>query len=345
MPQENINKIQHICILRLSALGDVSNCLPSLRAIQAKYPQAHITWVIGKNEFQLIKDLPKIKWVVLDKSKLIQSWRQLTKLNKFDVVLHMQASLRASLLKTALKTNITIGLDKARTKDFQGLFCNQQISPRPHAHTVETYLDFADAIGADISQPSWGLPITIMHDETKNLDLPIKYFVISPCSSKKIRNWTVKGYTEVIKHITEKHHIPCVLVGGSSLIEKKYAEQIMALTPDTIDLIGKTNIRQMASIIGDALFLIAPDSGPAHIGSAVGTKVIGLYANTNPDRACSYLYPEYVVNQYPQAVKQYLKKSLNDIKFGTRVREPKVMHLIKAFDVNQMVDAVIASPK
>ncbi len=336
-----MNEIKHICILRLSALGDVSNCLPSLRAIQAKYPQAHITWIIGKNEFALVRDLPKIKWAIVDKKRLIKSWQQLSKLNKFDVILHMQASLRASFLRTALRSTKTIGLDKERSKDFQGIFCNARISPREEAHTLETYLDFAKAIGADIAKPYWGLRVSLMHDETKDMDLPIEYVAISPCSSKKIRNWTVQGYAKIIKYIDKKYNLACVLVGGPGSIEQEYATKITDLAPKTTNLVGKTNIRQMVSIIADARFLIAPDSGPAHIGSAVGTKVLGLYANTNPKRARSYLYPEYVVDLYPQAVKQYLKKEVSAVKFGTRVRAPAVMSLIKASAVKQMVDKIM----
>ena len=61
---------KNICILRLSAIGDICHTLPVVRTIQANWPNTKITWIIGKTEFELIKDInsknknPKIKTVI-----------------------------------------------------------------------------------------------------------------------------------------------------------------------------------------------------------------------------------------------------------------------------------------
>ena len=331
--------LRNICILRLSALGDVVNCLPSLRAIQKTYPQAKISWIIGKTEFELLKDIPKVNWIVIDKFKIFKARKQIKKLEKFDVVLHMQASLRASFLKTALKAKRSICLDKERSKDCQHWFCGETIATRKNAHTLETYLDFAAKIGCDISKLSWGLDLAKIHDESKGLHLPKRFIAISPCSSKKIRNWTKSGYADVCDYIINKYQIPCVLIGGKSEIEFQYAQAIKSSVPEVINLIGKTSVRQMVAIIDRAEFLIAPDSGPAHIATAVATKVIGLYANTNPQRAAPYRSLPWLVNQYPVAVKTYLK---GKHKFGARVNHPQVMNLITSNMVKAVADKLLS---
>ena len=63
---------QSICILRLSAIGDVCNALAAVQQIQAYYPQTKITWVIGKVEAQLLKNIPNIEFIIFDKK---QGWR------------------------------------------------------------------------------------------------------------------------------------------------------------------------------------------------------------------------------------------------------------------------------
>ena len=84
-----------ICIMRLSAIGDVTHVVPVVNAIRQQFPQAEITWVIGKLESRLLSGLPGVKFIVFDKkgglSEVLQLKRAL-KQRKFDVLLHMQVA-------------------------------------------------------------------------------------------------------------------------------------------------------------------------------------------------------------------------------------------------------------
>ncbi len=55
MTQESI---QRIAIVRLSALGDVCHAMAVVTAIQARYPNASITWITGPAEAQLVRLMP-----------------------------------------------------------------------------------------------------------------------------------------------------------------------------------------------------------------------------------------------------------------------------------------------
>ena len=111
-----------------------------------------------------------------------------------------------------------------------------------------------------------------------------------------------------------------------------------------INLIGKTNLKQLLAILQQAEALIAPDSGPAHMATAVGTPVIGLYAATNPDRARPYMSANLVVSHYPEAVLAKFKKSVDQVPWGSRVRDPNTMTRIQAEDVTAMLDQLMTAP-
>jgi heptosyltransferase I len=111
-----------------------------------------------------------------------------------------------------------------------------------------------------------------------------------------------------------------------------------------INLIGQTNLKQLLAIIKGARGVIAPDSGPAHMATAVSTPVIGLYACTNPDRARPYLSGDYVVNRYPEAVQAKYGVSVDDVPWGSRVREPDTMARIKIDDVIVKLDKLLSAP-
>ena len=70
---------ENICILRLSALGDVTHVLPTLRTIQKAWPKCKITWIIGKLEHSLVGDIPNVEFIVFDKSQGVKAYLQLAK--------------------------------------------------------------------------------------------------------------------------------------------------------------------------------------------------------------------------------------------------------------------------
>ena len=87
----------HLCILRLSALGDVTHTVPVVNALRARWPEVKITWIIGKLEHRLLSGLPGVEFIVFDKRG---GWAEVGKLRaalsgrQFDVLLHMQQALR-----------------------------------------------------------------------------------------------------------------------------------------------------------------------------------------------------------------------------------------------------------
>jgi hypothetical protein len=66
-----------ICLLRLSALGDVCHALPVARTLQDAWPGVRLSWVIGKVEHKLLGHIPEIDFHVLDKKAGLAAYRAL----------------------------------------------------------------------------------------------------------------------------------------------------------------------------------------------------------------------------------------------------------------------------
>lgn len=335
---------KNICILRLSAIGDICHTLPIIRTIQKNWPQSKITWIIGKTEYELIKDIPDINFIIFDKKKGFQEYLKIRRhFNsiKFDVLLHMQMSLRASLLSLLIKAKIKIGFDRKRAKDGQWLFTNTKIEHNPRQHVIDSLFGFSEAVGIIERKLIWDIPIPDTARQSANTLIGNRsnYIVISPCSSKEYRNWNVNGYAAIADYIKEKYHFDVILTGGNSEIEKKYGKEIIrACKHSPLNLIGQTNLKELLSIIEGAKCMVSPDSGPAHMSTAMGTPVIGLYATTNPDRAKPYLSTNWIVNRYSDAIDKKYHKQVKDMPWGTRVRDAWAMNLITTNDVTSMID-------
>jgi len=101
-----------ICILRLSALGDVCNAAAAVQAVQRSYPKATITWIIGKLEHNLVHDIPGVEFIVFEKSRgkaAVKALKKTLKHQRFDVLLHMQVAMRANRLAALVPAKVKIG--------------------------------------------------------------------------------------------------------------------------------------------------------------------------------------------------------------------------------------------
>jgi len=337
-----------ICILRLSALGDISHTLPVVRTLQKQWPDTKITWVIGKQEHQLVGDIPDIEFIIFDKKEGLAAYKKLRQQMRgrhFDVLLHMQMSIRASLASLLIPARIKLGFDKQRAKDLQWLFTNHKIAYKPKQHVIDSFFGFTEALGIEEHLLEWNIPIP---DEARKhadqaLNTDKKILVISPCSSMSYRNWTAEGYAAVADYAIEQHDMLVVLCGGPSVIELEYGEKIADLSHHKpLNLIGQTSIKQLLAILAKADVVIAPDSGPAHLATAVGTAVIGLYACTNPDRARPYLDANLVVSKYQAAVTAKYDKGIDELPWGIRVRDAGTMVRICPMDVTRKLDHAMA---
>ena len=341
-----------LCILRLSAIGDVTHVVPIVRTLQAHWPHTRLTWVIGKLEAQLVGDMAGVEFIIFDKS---EGWAAYHRLRQqlanrvFDVLLHMQVALRASLASMMIRARLRLGFDRDRARDWQWLFCNARIDAKPRTHVVDGFFGFLEALGIEERVMRWDLPLA---DETRRfVDQYVtpdeRLLVINPCTSARLRNWrnwSPKGYALVADHAIARYGMKVILTGGPAANEREHAARITeAMRHPALDLVGQTTLKQLLALIDRAEAMIAPDTGPMHMATTVGTPVIGLFATSNPERTGPYLSQRWVVNAYPEALQHFDGLSVEQAKWGKRVRDPEAMALIKPDAVIQKLDQLLTS--
>jgi heptosyltransferase I len=341
---------QHVCLLRLSAIGDVCHAAAALRALQAAWPHTRFTWVIGKLEAKLMAAiLPGIEFITFDKGAMLGDLRRLRaslRGRRFDLLLDLQLSFRASLVSTLIDAPIKLGFDRARARELQWLFTNARIAPAVKEHVLDSFMGFVRACGIEPGKPLWNLALptealqyadSIVTDARPTL-------LISPCSSHTARNWLADRYAAVADHAADVHRMRVVLVGGRSAIELEMGAAIAAAarTP-LINQIGKDTLPQLLGLLSRSTVLLSPDSGPAHMATMVALPVIGLYAATNPVRAGPYYSREWCIDKYDAAAQKYFGKPAAQIPWTTKIEPIGVMDLITVSDVTAKLDALLAT--
>ncbi len=340
--------LKSICILRLSAIGDVCHAVAAVQAIQKYNPEAKITWIIGKIEKALLDGLPGVEFVVFDKSKGKQAFEMLKQDmadKDFDVLLHMQVAFRANWAAQYIPAKRKIGFDWHRAKELHTLFTKERIKPQHEPHVLEGFFAFAEKLGvpeSEVKDLQWSIPVSEQDIAFANEHMPQqRSLVISPAASKKERNWLPERYAQVADYAASQG-FKLVLCGGPAAIDRELADAIKAASnSEFIDLVGKTSLKQMLCCLKQASLVIAPDTGPAHMAVTQGTPVLGLYAHSNPKRTGPYLYQDYVAEVYHFNVLKQKGKPANLLKWGTRVKGKDLMSQITVEQVKQQFNRLV----
>jgi len=339
-----------VCILRISAIGDVCHTLAVLRTLQAAWPATRFTWIIGTAEHKLMSLVPSVEFISYDKrGGLAELWRlrQLLASRRFDLLLHMQVALRASLVSTLVHAPVKLGFDRSRARELQWLFTTDRIHPGGDQHVLDSLYGFAEAVGVHDHELRWDIPVPLdaRAYAAALVDDARRTLVVSACSSHPLRNWRPEFYAAVADHAARAHDMRVILCGGPGVVERRMADAIVAAAAmPVIDQVGKDTLPQLLALLARADALLAPDSGPAHMATAVGTPVIGLYAATNAARSGPYLSRASCVDRYAEAARLFLGAEPAQLKWTTKIERPGVMDLITPYDVIAKLDVLMRHP-
>ena len=337
--------INSICIVRLSALGDVLMMVPLIRTLQAQFPKAIITWVISSPAYDLVEGLDGVEFIVIKKPNGLRDYwqfRQDMRMRSFDVLLAAQSTFRTNFLYPLINAKRKIGYDSFRSRDGHGWFVKETIAPALD-HTLEGFLRFADVLGACEKKIRWDLFLPddarewAQHQITGCGGRPI--ILVNPAASKPERSWPVSRYIEVIRYVQSRWHAHVILTGGPGAYDKSLSDAIVSEVAVT-NLVGKTKPKQLLALIEQADLMLCPDTGPSHMATAVSTPVIALHAVTSAEVSGPYTYRHLAVDCYPEAIKTVLKSTREKTPWGQHAQGDHTMQLVSVEAVLKKLELV-----
>jgi heptosyltransferase I len=338
-----------VCILRLSAIGDACHVVPIVRTLQQAWPATQLTWIIGRNEARLMSLIEGVEFITVDKRARLAGLAPLAarlRGRRFEVLLHMQLALRASLASLGVSARVRLGFDRARARELQWLFTNARIAAHSREHVLDSFFGFPAALGLRERVLRWDLPLPqaarayaehLVPDARPTL-------VISPCSSHPLRNWRPEHFAAVAGHAALRRGMRVILAGGPTQAERAAGAAIEAACEAAlVNQIGKDTLPELLALLARATLLLTPDSGPAHMATMVGTPVVGLYAATNPARSGPYLSRRWCINAFPEAARRFRGCDPQALPWTHKIEVPGVMDLITVEQVTERIDELLGS--
>ena len=312
MTSSDNGPLRSVCIVMLSAVGDVVHVLPVANALKRAWPDVRISWIIQSTPKTLVEGHPSVdEFIVFERRRRgLRSWTNFADLahhvrgQEFDLALALQVYFKAGVIVGMLPTKRKLGFDTARARDGNWIFTNERIPPHSPQHVQEQYFEFLRYLGVDPEPVEWGIPITSEEREDQasffsKLDRPACSVVVG--TTKPQKNWTAEGYARVLEEIESTHGMQPVLVGGPSQFERQMADEILSLTKaHPVDALGD-DLRRLVYLLDGSVLTVSPDTGPLHISRALDTPVVGIYGYTNPKRTGPYRrYYDLVVDGYAE---------------------------------------------
>ncbi len=288
-------KLDRVCIVMMSAVGDAVHVLPVLNAIKRAHPTSHITWVLQPGPATLVRGHRAVDDIILfDRAR---GWRAFTDVRdelrrrRFDLVINLQVYFKAGIVTSFTRAPIRLGFDRARARDLNWLFTNRKIPPHTGQHVQDQYFEFLTALGVEHDPVVWDLgPWDAERDWQREFyrgfDRPVAAIVVA--TSKPQKDWAPERWAEVADALDHDFGLRPVLVGGRSPREL-HAERVIlerAKSPPHSAL--GSGLRHLVGIMDGAALVLAPDTGPLHVAVALNRPVVSLLGYTNPKRTGPY---------------------------------------------------------
>jgi heptosyltransferase I len=279
-----------ILISRLSALGDTVCTLPVAVALKTTFPESHITWAVDARFAGIVECCASIDEVIRVKPGLQpSSWPRFA--SQFDLALDMQGLLKSAIVVGCAKADKKLGYHWQR--EFSCLF-TQKVIPDPSSlHVVDQYVDVARAAGAEASQAIFNLHPK-PDDRAKCIELLKEsgiegpFIVLNAGAGWATKRWPSAHFASLADSLAGKN-IATVLIGGRADADQTAAGEVIQSSKNPpINLLGKTNVRELVALISLANAHVGGDTGSTHIAAALGVPAVGLYSITKPHRSCPY---------------------------------------------------------
>jgi heptosyltransferase-2 len=304
-------KVKKIAIIKLDQIGDVILSIPAIANIRERFPDALITMVVNPLSEPIAKLFPYIDEVlcynarffdrsgnakILDIPKGIRFAVNMRKRN-FDLIVDLRGSWASLFFATISKSKYRIdrgsylvkrklNRSKAELDIAKSSFAvRQRGDSYTLKHEAEIALDIISKAGIDIVTKKAILK------EAKSTYTQSNYspnIIIHPGGPMLQKRWSTENYVELINQILRNFQSHVFIIGGKD--ESELVKLIVSNVNNerVDDLSGKLSLTELVGTLKKADLFIGNDSGPMHIASACGIKVIGLFGPTDPERFGPY---------------------------------------------------------
>ena len=299
-----------VLVVRLGAIGDVVNALVFATALKRERPEMHIGWVVHPLIRPLVEGHPHVDRVHLwQRGEGLGEFRRVVnevRATRYGLAVDLQRIQKSALLARLSGAPRVLGYDRRRAKEMSWIWSRERILPGdPRAHMVEHYLDFARYLGARRAEQEGDLHHLPPSPEAEawaralvgELGGPPVLFNLG--ATKPANRWEPERFGELARCLAAELESPLAMVGGPG--DRELADRARASAGEGVlhDLVGRTDLHQLAALASEARLFVTCDTGPMHLAAARGTPIVALFGAADPARTGPYGKGHRIVGEFP----------------------------------------------
>ncbi len=280
-----LESISSILVIKPGAIGDLLQITPTIRELKRAMPDARITVMVGiEGTVPLFSHNPHVAEVLIYDRKGRHKgyaaffrllWQIVT--TRYDMVINYQrSSIGTWLISLAALPRKVLVYHKTRTR---------------RVHAVINHLEAIRPLGVDTDLVNLELELCIpVEDELCADNLIVQagltdktLIAVNPGASNLIKCWPPHKFTALIERLQRELDVGVVVVGGPGE-QYLYDSIAQGMEQPPLNLIAKTSLLTLGAVLKRCVALVSGDTGPLHLATAVGTRVVALFGAIDPDR-------------------------------------------------------------
>jgi lipopolysaccharide heptosyltransferase II len=302
LKRRNVNlsgAIKSILLIRLDHLGDVLLTTPAIKSLKKRFPDARITMLVREWSFEVVKNTPHIDKIIVFNSPwavpsqegrnavgvagIYQLIRQLQR-ERFDLAIDFKGDFRNILLVylSGARRRISYAIRGG------GFLLTDVVPYESEIHEIDKNLKLLNPLGINSGDSQLELHYkdediskTDQIFDQKGIDLGRRTILLHYGGASQFKRWDMEKFISLAKRLTENNFTNILIFGGPY---EKRAFQFMEKPGKGIFLLPDMTICQMAAAFKKCDLLVCNDSGPMHVGLAVGTPTVAIFGPTFIDR-------------------------------------------------------------
>jgi len=283
-----------ILAIRFARLGDVILLLPALGSLKDKFPASHLTLLTGHRCAPIAELCPAVDQVIaVDRVAMRDGplWRAVSEMaslvrnvrrQHFDVVVDFHGFRETNLLTWLSRAPLRVGLKRHKAPYWGFCFSSSPVEEDKGLHVAAMFQKMVDSLPsagvvkkASLSSGMLGrVPVEKAESPT------VALYVDAPVPE---RIWPPERFAEVADYALEKLHAAVVVISSKQKAELAAGVRSASRNPGELSILTDLDIPQLVRVIGSASLLISNDTGPMHIGPAVGVPTLGLFSVGYPE--------------------------------------------------------------
>jgi len=272
---KKIKDIKRILVITLSNIGDVILTLPVMDILKRDFPDSELSIIVGPKAQALLEGSPVFQQVFVYRKQesLREKWNWICQLRKyrFDMIVDLRNTAIPFLLNGRNRTSVLLRRYPDQHILAQHLNRLKEIYPYQEKKAPKICLGNDQEVKLWVDQKI----LECFGSATR------PFAVIGPSAADQAKRWSSEGFAEVCDDLASNNKMGIVFIGDRN--DQKIVHEVRQLMKSpSLDLSGKTSLKQLAGVLEGASLTVVNDSAPMHMASYLDTPTVALFGQTNP---------------------------------------------------------------